>query len=332
MKEILNEILENNPELEKDKKQLWNVIIELQENNPKILISNEFKESLKSRISWLINLKQNKKTNFVILAIPVFSFIFIVAGFLYYFEKIDFIPNWKNVDLQDMKKVSEEDLQTQEIDEIWQLFEEKPKKEVEENNINNPKTSLKNDTVKDKNISKNQKEVSDNKPNNGTISDDLQNTSTNSSNDTTTINNSTKLENYFKQTNKKTTPSVSNTFSIVGDNIEDNIEDNQVMDLFEALWEEYPELSGVSKDEPQDLWVSQDRVWLYDSRAAWSDFQIIEEQPLMKSSMKFDFKSFCEQESWEYSWTGALEKCVINEKECLASEFINWTCEFSEIK
>jgi len=51
MKKIIKEIIENNPELEKEKSNLEKAANILEKNNPEILPTKEFKKSLKSRIN-----------------------------------------------------------------------------------------------------------------------------------------------------------------------------------------------------------------------------------------------------------------------------------------
>jgi hypothetical protein len=236
MKKIIEEIIENTPELEKDRDLLWKTVKFLDENNPKIFPTHEFKKSLKSRISWLIKLKQNKKTNFLIFAIPVFSLMFVVAWFFYYFDEIDFLWNWKDVDLENVQKINL--INTQSIDE------------------------------------------------------------------------------------------------------EKNIEDNQVMEIYDAIKEEIGEPDEALLQDSPDMWTSQKRVWgaeLFqatdnapdvDSNDAW----VMTKSYLSEDYIEPDFKKFCEQQQWELSWTWTLEKCIVNKKECLASQFINRVCDFEEIK
>jgi len=66
-KDILEEILENNPELKKDKKKLEKIILFLEKNNPEIIISKDFKNNLKSRLNNIIKfneINKKRKVNF----------------------------------------------------------------------------------------------------------------------------------------------------------------------------------------------------------------------------------------------------------------------------
>ncbi|MDD2907757.1 MAG: hypothetical protein PHH98_03895 [Candidatus Gracilibacteria bacterium] len=106
MKKFLKELIENFPEIEKNKEVIEKVVYYLNDNKPVFNASNDFKNKLKSRINGVISLKINKKNNFLIFAIPVFSFVFVVAGFFYYFKDITFFngknPN-KNLEIVDIK-------------------------------------------------------------------------------------------------------------------------------------------------------------------------------------------------------------------------------------
>lgn len=91
MKKILEKIYEDFPELKNDKEKVNKLVYFLNENKPNIEVSNEFKLNLKNRIDSYIWLKQKKKNNFLIFALPVFSFCFVFLGVFYYLwlDKID---------------------------------------------------------------------------------------------------------------------------------------------------------------------------------------------------------------------------------------------------
>lgn len=122
MNKILKEILEDNPELEKDKEKLEKIIIELEKNNPKIVATKEFKKLLKSRIEWIIWLRQNKKSDFSIFAIPVFSFMFVIGGFFYYFQDVIFLWNGEQINVSNIEQINEDNNIVSEIEEISELF------------------------------------------------------------------------------------------------------------------------------------------------------------------------------------------------------------------
>ncbi len=236
MKKIIEEIIENTPELEENREILWKTVKFLDENNPKIFPTREFKESLKSRINWLIKLKQHKKRNFLIFVVPVFSLMFVVVGFFYYYDWINFLWEWKNIDLKNNQNI--------------------------------------------------------------------------------------------------------NLMKIQNTNDEQNIEDNQVMEIYEAIKEEIGEPDDTIQQDAPDMWASQKRAWDTDLFQATDDAQDMEDNDawvmtksfLSNDNIELNFKDFCEQQQWELIWTWVLEKCIVDKKECLASQFINWTCEFSEIK
>ena len=96
-KDILEEILENNPELKKDKKKLEKIILFLEKNNPEIIISKDFKNNLKSRLNNIIKFNEiNKKRKvnffwFLNYFVPVFSLFFIVSTWFYLYKDMFFI-------------------------------------------------------------------------------------------------------------------------------------------------------------------------------------------------------------------------------------------------
>lgn len=92
MKKFLEKLYEDFPELKNDREKVDKLVYFLYENKPIIEVSKDFKYSLKNRLDSYIWLKQKKKNNFLIFALPVFSFCFVIAWFLYYYqwlEKID---------------------------------------------------------------------------------------------------------------------------------------------------------------------------------------------------------------------------------------------------
>ncbi|MDD3145105.1 MAG: hypothetical protein PHV23_03245 [Candidatus Gracilibacteria bacterium] len=144
MKKFLDELYENYPELENSKDSIDKAVYYLKDNKPVFSASGEFKNHLKSRIDGLIGLKINKKNNFLLFAIPLFSFVFIVAGFLYYFKDITFLNgpnNVRNFEISNLK-----------IDNNLSNNNKQQGEEKSENNINDENTNNINKTEVVENI------------------------------------------------------------------------------------------------------------------------------------------------------------------------------------
>ncbi len=88
MKEFFKELYENFPELEKSKESVEKTVYYLKDNKPIFAASHEFKTKLKTRLENIAALKNNKKTNFFIFAVPVFSFLFVIVWFSYFFKDL----------------------------------------------------------------------------------------------------------------------------------------------------------------------------------------------------------------------------------------------------
>jgi hypothetical protein len=79
MKKFLKELYKNFPELEKSEEDINKAVYYLKDNKPVFNASKEFKSTLKTRLKNIISIKSQKKSSFIIFAIPVFSFLFIVV-------------------------------------------------------------------------------------------------------------------------------------------------------------------------------------------------------------------------------------------------------------
>jgi hypothetical protein len=79
-KKILNEILEEIPELQSDKEQLSEALLLLEKRKPQEKIDTKFQTKLKQRLQNISAIKAGKTKNFYFFFIPVLSFCFIVVG------------------------------------------------------------------------------------------------------------------------------------------------------------------------------------------------------------------------------------------------------------
>jgi len=153
MKKFLDELYENYPELENSKDSIDKAVYYLKDNKPVFSSSYEFKNHLKYRIDWLIWLKINKKNNFLLFAIPLFSFVFIFAWFLYYFKDITFF-NWpnnaRNFEISNLKI---DDNLSNNNEQQW---EEKSENNINYENINNLNKLEIIENINNKNISSKQ--------------------------------------------------------------------------------------------------------------------------------------------------------------------------------
>lgn len=286
MKKFLDELYENYPELENSKDSIDKAVYYLKDNKPVFSASGEFKNHLKSRIDWLIWLKINKKNNFLLFAIPLFSFVFIVAWFLYYFKDITFL-NWPN-------NVRNFEISNLKIDNNLSNNNKQQWEEKSENNINDENTNNINKTevvenINNKNIpSKKLDKVNSNNQEISTFSviEDQQNTEI------------TSAENY----------EISTVLDAVGETYDFKISDS------------------VNGDYYFDS--NMDSVWA--SISPMSDMSLSRS---FKVQENYDtFTDFCSNTWWTIyeAWNDQI--CRVNKKECLSSNYINWTCEFIEIK
>lgn len=292
MTKLLNEILENQPELEKNKDSLEKVINSLEENNPKIMASKEFKESLKSRIDWLIWIKQNKKSNFVIFAVPVFSFMFVIWWFFYYFKDINFFDNNWNISESQLSKITEDKVLNNELDDKISTFEAEILSEV---NIENQKIDKENVILEDTEITK---------------SENIRTLKTATPAAVRTMWISADINKDIEQ-----------------DNIEEtnSNDDNQIIDLLDSIEQEIWETFDESISD-QDIEAEIDSIMEF---GLFSDesFDTMENQII-----EYSFEEFCRDNLWEISGTGETLKCIKNNIECGSSDFEKWACSFDETK
>ncbi len=127
---LLNEILENNPELKNKKKSIENTIDILIKNNPNIKADNEFKKKLKSKldvIAWIEDISIKKLRKFTML-IHVFSLAFVIWLYFYFIWTIDFFKENEPIKINKIQEVKQEinipeatifDKELEEIDKIF---------------------------------------------------------------------------------------------------------------------------------------------------------------------------------------------------------------------
>jgi len=304
MSKIVDEIIDNLPELEKDKDVLLKTVSFLDENKPDIKIDNNFKKSLKSRLDWLISIKEWRKNKFSIFAIPVFSFVFAIGGFVYYFNDIDlFFSEWKIT----TETISEGNIEIKEIMEIGEILD------FEINNIIEEDNSNKVEWLKEDNEAINLKLRSVNKIEEPILGDKIMHSKVN-------VN---KMES--NDSNLEADTYEVNNFEI------SNSEDNSIVEMF---WLSELEDSNWLEGFAENIAPSNMSRWSFDSEFMESDdeggYVDSKEFGIMVDVINFD--DYCYDLWWSLTWTWGLEKCILNEKECFSSKFENWTCEFEEIK
>lgn len=275
MSKIVNEIIENIPELEKDKKDLNNTVSFLEANNPEIKASKEFKKNLKTRIKWIISIKQSdKKSLFKFFAIPAFSFIFVMWWFLYHFKDIDFF-----IDGNKLQK--HENVDMVEIEEFWNIFEEELRKVVNEN-FEEEIDREDNKSVK-------------------TLVAPFKQRSINLDNNNVDMKKDILIENQDFTEEEDST-----------------IENDEILEILSWIeWELEEDFSDIQSDE----WFMIKGASFMEDDNFGSSYTEIE----------VNFDDFCMEKWWEITWDWELKKCILNEKQCFSSGFINWTCEFIEI-
>lgn len=288
MNKFLKELYENFPELEKSKESIDKVVYYLKDNKPVFNASNEFKSNLKLRLESIVWLKVNKKNNFLIFALPAFSFVFIVTWFLYYFKDMIFL-GWNNVVKPEgiiEMKIDNNPIKID--DEVIFSDETEVEGNSSENNIEN------NAKVLEKTIIKKDNKITEKIWENTTL--------------VAPIDNSPSLFNDSPETI--------------------SFENDEISTVLDAVWEIYD--FKIDKNNNIDYYFESNisSVW------AWSSPNNDME---MSRSFKIQedyetFMEFCKNNWWFIYEAGTDEICRVDKKECLSSDYINWTCEFIEIK
>jgi len=294
MKKFLKELYKNFPELENSKEDINKAVYYLKDNKPIFSASKEFKLSLKTRLQNISSIKSPKKSSFIVFAVPVFSFLFIVVWFTYYFKEINFLNEVENIEkwlynIDDLKSeglikldynVSESNIENDII-------------ETSENLINNKKL-----------LNSNTKEEPILTGNNNTLLND-------------SINNETSI---YKNDN----------FEIDDENKKDDIlfENSDILDVLWALWEMYPDswesshpVSTFPYPWDSRMWIESDNIMLKST----SSYIIYDEEYI-------SFDDYCLTNSGAILQNDKVKLCRVKQKYCLSSEYVNWVCEFKEIK
>lgn len=286
MKNFLKELYDNFPELENSKEKVDKAVYYLKDNKPFYAASNEFKTKLKTRLENITSLTSTKKSNFFIFAIPVFSLLFIVVWFAYYFKDITFLNDktnisvWNPIENSVMKtQVVNNDVIEETFVEIW-----------EDLSLDNTKNTF---IKTEKNIVKNSdKEI---------------------------------VENKVDLTIKE---------PIIELNIEENIneatiENDDIFNFLEALWENLDDNQSFGSDVSNMWWSSLKMMW---ESAPMIMSDSVSESTFIMESESIWFEDFCKNNMWTIYEAGDEKICRVDKKECLSSNYVNWVCEFKEIK
>lgn len=282
---LINEIIENNPELSQDKKSLEKLFDLLMENNPNIKAWEDFKESLKYKLEMFYNKKEPsiKKLTFITALIQTFSLAFVIGAYYYFIWGIEFFS--KNTQINnpiiqniDNKQEIQEELSTFDISDDNNLIE----------NEKNTLINTANDTIIQQSIP-NKKEP--------------------------LISNNDNFKNIEVLKNDENIQ--------VSDN---QIVDNQIVDL---LWEEDSNSSTINS-----IW------WSMMMKSSISNVDLQEDNKVEnfveKSNDNLDqnlsFKDYCINNFWELLVIDNLKICVLDKKQCQEKDFIDWVCNFVEIK
>lgn len=306
MKKILKELIDNFPELEKNKEDIEKAVYYLKDNKPVFSASKEFKINLKNKLKNISSIKSQKKSSFLVFSVPVFSFLFIVVWFTYYFKQINFLNDVDNISkwLYDIESLEKE----------W-LILEKNIKSLDENISNNDLDSnsvsikivqsQKANTIlwNDKNISVEK----DNLRELTKINDILPEDSPIISEDTimdTIMDNSNDIKN-------------------------DSYENDDISSLLWAVWEMYPESGAWYENQETMPYVWEARWWFESSDSMMmktTSFYMVYEEEYMT------FEDYCLSNSGSILQNEKAKLCRVKQKYCLSSDYINWVCEFKEIK
>jgi len=308
--EILKEILENNPELKKDKEKVKKIIKNLLENNPKITATKEFKDQLKNRLENIIQMESPATNRIFFFAglLQVFSIFFVIGWFYYYFWWTTFFHSNKdinsNLKVEPLIERIEEETISEELEEINTIFSDEL-----ENIINDIDSDIENNREI-------QKEP--------------------------TLFRSTRMIEDNSEKQPEIEPAGMNIQSLSEESEENNvdniiIEDNQIIDL---LWE--PEI--------EDSWEINNFKWLPSDLMDWGLLEsedsimwdyMLDDYPenldsntwsLSNSGSILDFSDFCNNNLWEIITLEEENICIIDQKRSIESDYKNWTCTFVEIK
>ncbi len=119
-------------------------------------------------------------------------------------------------------------------------------------------------------------------------------------------------------------------------NIEENIneatiENDDIFNFLEALWENLDDNQSFGSDVSNMWWSSLKMMWesapmiMSDSISESESTFIMESEPIW-------FEDFCKNNIWTIYEAGDEKICRVDKKECLSSNYVNWVCEFKEIK
>lgn len=306
MKKKVNEIIENQPNLKKDKKVLEKTINFLDKNNPKVFASKKFKKSLRARLDWLIWLKQNKKSHFVIFAIPVFSFMFVVWGVFYYIQDVKFVNNnwaWKTEILLDEKL--EDELIIAEIDELWEIFDNQINQiESEDNAPKMMQVQMKQEEdseVKSKNF------------NRKIGSYDIKSVDVEKSVEIEEFIESDMQEDLFESFNIEAEDNFQIKTREEDYQNDEDISEPYASEIYASEIYTSEESSDEENNNEESIWAIQDEI---DSIMS----MFIEEE--------YSFDKFCEEKQWVIYWSWETVSCEKEDKKCMLTDFVDWDCEF----
>lgn len=285
MKNFLKELYDNFPELENSKEKVDKAVYYLKDNKPFYAASDEFKTKLKTRLENIVSLTSKKKSNFFIFAIPVFSFLFIVVWFSYYFKDISFLNDKTNISIWTPIEDSSMKMQVVNSDVIEETFIE----------------------LWDDSTMSNYIKFNDNKPK------DI-------------INN-----NSYKSKTKNITFVQEQNVTSETEKIDDNLENNDIVDIFWALWEIYPE-SDKSIEIPYWYVNSWNIWWMPDNKDFTNNPNLFMNDMLVISENEMSFEDYCYSNSWTILQSKSIKLCKFNDKYCLSNSYINGSCDIKEIK
>lgn len=297
MKKILKELIENFPELEKEKEGIEKAVYYLKDNKPVFSTSKEFKKNLKNRLKNISSIKSQKKSPFLVFAVPVFSFLFIVVWFTYYFKQINFLNDIENIStwLYDNDSLEKE----------WLILKEDIKS-VNENISNNELDSN----------SKSSKIIQ--VENTNSIFPSEKNIQAEKDNFIDPIKSNDSMF-YESEKSKKI---------IVDNNDNNSYENDDISTILWAVWEMYPETGDWFINHESMPYVWDSGVWFERDSMMMktTSFYMVYEEEYMS------FEDYCLSNSWSILQNEKAKLCRVKQKYCLSSDYINWVCEFKEIK
>ena len=302
LKNILQDALKDKSLSKKEKKKIIQAIFSMRSLKPKIKVDKVFKKNLKVKMMELSKLKSttNSHSNFSLLFIPAFSFVFIITWFYYYIWSTNFFTPQGKLEIKTMQEtqmILDEKINTEEVSPAMMKSTrnfEADKEEVRE--VLKIEAIMQDDIIEEPN-------------------DQIE----------------------TKTSDIETTSIIPVAETQVEANI---IEDTQIDDvLWEIQWIEVETISEWEEDYVEglfdELYYDEEEDMSDDllDELLWGfgdEDEEIQEEATTTASLNFE--DFCQQEWWEIIEEEEMKICKKENTQCVEEDYINNSCDFIEIK